>query len=34
VKVTVGAYQFGRATAEPKFQSAAPVFQEFLIERE
>lgn len=31
VKVTVGAYQFGRATAEPKFQSAGPVFQEFSI---
>lgn len=32
VKVTVGAYQFGRANAEPKFQSADPVFREFLIE--
>lgn len=31
VKVTVGAYQFGRL-AEPKIQSAAPVFREFLIE--
>jgi hypothetical protein len=30
VKVTVGAYQFGK-TAEPKFQSAGPVFQEVLI---
>ena len=32
IRVTIGAYQFGR-TAEPKFQSASPVFQEFLIER-
>ena len=32
VKVTVGAYQFGRP-AEPKIQSAEPVFQEFLIEK-
>jgi hypothetical protein len=32
VKVTVGAYQFGRR-AEPKVQSAAPMFQEFLIEK-
>ncbi len=31
VKVTVGACQFGRI-AEPKIQSAEPVFQEFLIE--
>jgi hypothetical protein len=31
VKVTVGAYQFGRQV-EPKVQSAEPVFQEFLIE--
>jgi hypothetical protein len=31
VKVTVGAYQFGRM-AEPKVPSAAPVFQEFWIE--
>ena len=31
VRVTVGAYQFGRL-AEPKIQSAAPVFQTFLIE--
>lgn len=33
VKVTVGAYQFGRNIAAPKFQSAAPVFREFLIEK-
>jgi len=33
VKVTVGAYQFGRASAGPKFQSAGPVFREFLIEK-
>jgi hypothetical protein len=33
VKVTVGAYQFGRATAEPKFQSAGPVFQEFYLSK-
>lgn len=32
VKVTVCAYQFGRL-AEPKVQSAEPVFQEFFIER-
>jgi hypothetical protein len=32
VRVTVGAYQFGRL-AEPKIQSAAPVFREFLIEK-
>lgn len=32
VKVTVGAYQFGRM-AEPKFQSANPVFQDILIHR-
>jgi hypothetical protein len=31
VKVTIGAWQFGRL-AEPKVQSAEPVFQEFLIE--
>lgn len=30
VRVTVGAYQFGRL-AEPKIQSAEPVFREFLI---
>jgi len=30
VKVTVGAYQYGRL-ADPKVQSAEPVFQEFLI---
>jgi hypothetical protein len=33
VKVTVGAYQFGRNIIEPKFQSADPVFHEFLIEK-
>ena len=32
VRVTVGAYQFGRL-ASPRVQSAAPVFQEFLIEK-
>jgi hypothetical protein len=32
VKVTVGAYQFGRL-AGPKVQSTGPVFQEFLIEK-
>jgi len=32
VKVTVGAYQFGKVS-EPKFQSAVPVFQEFSIAR-
>ncbi len=32
VKVTVGAYQFGRL-AEPKIQSAEPVFQELTIEK-
>lgn len=31
VRVTVGAYQFGRL-AEPEIQSAAPVFQSFLIQ--
>jgi hypothetical protein len=31
VKVTVGVYQFGRANAEPKFQSAGPLFREFYI---
>ena len=31
VKVTIGAYQFGKMS-EPKFQSATPVFQEFFIE--
>lgn len=30
VKVTIGAYQFGKTTG-PKFQSAGPVFQEFFI---
>lgn len=33
VKVTVGAYQFGRANAEPKFRSADPVFRDILIEK-
>jgi hypothetical protein len=32
IKVTVGAYQFGRQ-ADPKIQSAEPVFREFLLER-
>jgi hypothetical protein len=32
IKVTIGAYQFGK-TAEPKFQSASPVFREFFIEK-
>lgn len=31
VKVTVGAYQFGKNTGPAKFQSAGPVFQEFYI---
>ena len=31
LKVTVGAYQFGKTT-EPKLQSTGPVFQEFTIE--
>lgn len=33
LKVVVGAYQFGRASAEPKVQSADPVFREILIEK-
>jgi len=33
VKVTVCAYQFGRAGAEPRFKSAEPVFREFLIQK-
>jgi hypothetical protein len=32
LKVTLGAYQFGRL-AEPKIQSADPVFREFFIEQ-
>jgi len=32
VKITVAAYQFGRAAA-PQIQSAGPVFQEFLIRK-
>jgi hypothetical protein len=31
IKVTVGAYQFGRSS-EPKIQSAAPVFREFWLQ--
>jgi len=31
VKVTIGAYQFGKTT-EPKFQSTGPVLREFFIE--
>jgi hypothetical protein len=33
VKITICAYQFGSANAEPKFQSADPVFCEFYIDR-